>query len=266
MRRIFAGVGVALFGGIAGCSYLGTAIDAAANKTGEVVGQRVGEHVVRTWSPMMMNYYNGYLFSMAFYSGGYDVGETPFKPGEWTRSQLEGRGTSEAGKKPSTIERAFLYVDKEKNEVWRVKFVDGETNDTITLEAKFSPDRGKLLRMRAKYPKDAEANEVPVDDQTYYVPPRKLTKESLKGATVGTESITVPAGTFTATHYKFGSPGGVTQEFWNAPGVPGGTVQYKESAAKQTDQPEGANADPDNFTTKLAEKGTGAVSELGFKD
>ena len=265
MKRILAGFFAASLTAVAGCSILGTAIDAAANKTGEVVGQKVGEHVVRTWSPMMMNYYNGYLFSMAFYAGGYEVGETPFKEGEWTRSVIEGRG-SEPGKKPSTIERAFLYSDKEKNQVWRVKYVDGETGDTITLEAKFSPDRGKLLRMRAKYPKDAEGQEVPVDDQTYYVPPRKLTKESLKGATVGTESITVPAGTFSTTHYKFGSPGGVTQEWWSATGVPGGTVQYKESAPKQTDQPEGANADPDNFTTKLSEKGTGAVTELGFKD
>lgn len=265
MRRILGGaLGMSLLMA-GGCSYLGTAIDAAASKTGDVVGQKIGEHVVRTWSPMMMNYYNGYLFGLAFNSGGYEIGDTPYTPGQWTTWNAEGRGTE--GKKPNTIERAFLYLDKDKNQVWRVKFTDGETNDMIVLEAKFTPDRGKLLRMRAKYPKDAEAQEVPVDDQTYYVPPRKLTKESVKGATVGTESVTVPAGTFSALHVKFGSPAGVTQEWWNvAKGIPGGTVQYREAAPKEADQPEGASVDPDNFTMLLTAHGAGAVSELGFKD
>lgn len=262
MKRILAGAFcVSLL--VGGCSYLGTAIDAAANKTGDVVGQRIGEHVVRTWSPMLMNYYNGYLFGLAFNSGGYEIGE-PYTPGQWTKWNAEGPATE--GKKPNTIERAYLYADKDKNQVWRVKFTDAETNDTIILEAKFSPDRSKLLRMRAKYPKDTEPQEVPVDEQTYYIPPRKLTKESLKGATVGTESITVPAGTFTAQHLKFGSPQGVTHEWWNAKGVPGGTVQFRDTAPKQTDQPEGAAVDPDNFTMLLTAHGTGAVTELGFKD
>lgn len=273
MKRILGGALVASLLAVGGCSYLGTAIDAAANKTGDVVGQKIGDHVVKTWSPLMMNYYNGYLFGMAFNSGGYEVGETPYTPGQWTKWDAEGRSGGDAAApatKPNTIERAFLYLDKDKNQVWRVKFVDGESSDTITLEAKFAPDRSKLLRMRAKYPKDAEGQEVPVDDQTYYVPPRKITKESLKGATVGTESVTVPAGTFPkAQHVKFGSPAGVTQEWWLATGVPGGTVQYRESAVKQTsDQPEGAgkDIDPDNYTMRLSSHGAGAVTELGFKD
>ena len=272
MKRILGGALVASLLVVGGCSYLGTAIDAAANKTGDVVGQRIGDHVVRTWSPMMMNYYNGYLFGLAFNSGGYEVGETPYKVGEWTRWTAEGRsGGDAAATKPNTLERAFLYVDKDKQQVWRVKFTDGETNDTIVLEAKFAADRSKLLRMRAKYPKDAEAQEVPVDDQTYYVPPRKITKESLKGATVGTEAVTVPAGTFDKTqHIKFGSPAGVTQEWWLvATGIPGGTVQYREAAQQQNaNQPEGAgkDIDPDNYMMKLAAHGAGAVTELGFKD
>lgn len=266
-RIVFGALGACLLAA-GGCSFLGTAIDAAANKTGEVVGKKIGDHVVRTWSPMFLNWYNGYLFGLAFNSGGYEVGEQPYKAGEWTKWEMKTRTSDGTEGKPNTLERAYLYADKQKNQVWRVKFSEGESGDTVVLEAKFSPDRSKLLRMRAKYPNDKEPQEVAVDDQTYYIPPRKLTAESMKGATVGTESVTVPAGTFTAKHLKFGQPGGVSQEWWNATGVPGGSVQYKESAPKQTeDQPEGAeNLDPDNFLLQLASHGTGAVSELGMKD
>lgn len=266
MKRMTLGASVVGVAAIAGCSYLGRAIDAAATKTGEVVGQRMGEHIVRTWNPMLIQWYNGYLFGLAFHSGGYEVGETPYKPGDWTRWIAQGRGEDAA--KPNTIERAFLYADKEKNQVWRVRFVEGDSGDSVVLEAKFSPDRSKLLRMRARYPKDKEAQEVPVDEQTYYVPPRKLTKESIQGATVGTESVMVPAGTFTAKHLKYGTPAAVTQEWWLASGVPGGTVQYRESAPRETtDQPEGAkNLDPDNYSLLLQAHGSGAVSELGMVD
>ena len=268
MKRILAGALTACLLAAGGCSFLGTAIDAAANKTGEVVGKKVGDHVVRTWSPMFINYYNAYLFQLAFNSGGYDVGETPYKPGDWTKWEAHGRGNDEKPTKPNTIERAFLYLDKDKNQVWRVKFSEGESGDTVILEAKFSPDRSKVLRMRAKYPKDTEPQEQAVDDQTFYVPPRKLTAESVKGGTVGEESVTVPAGTFKAKHVKFGTPANVTQEWWLAAGVPGGNVQYREAAQKPaSDQPEGAeNLDPDNFTLLLQSHGKGAVSELGMKD
>ena len=267
MKRIVYGALAACLLAAGGCSFLGTAIDAAANKTGEVVGKKIGDTVVRTWSPMFITWYNSFLFGLAFNSGGYEVGETPYKPGEWTKWEM--KTTTEDGKegKPNVVERAFLYVDKDKNQVWRVKFSEGESGDTVVLEAKFSPDRSKLLRMRAKYPKDKEAQEVAVDDQTYYIPPRKLTAESLKGATQGTGPVTVPAGTFTAQHVKFGNPGGITQEWWLAKGVPGGNVQYKESAPKEGDSPEGAeNLDADNFLLQLQSHGTGAVSELGMKD
>jgi hypothetical protein len=265
MNRIFpvlaAGVTIA-----AGCSYVGTAIDAAANKTGEVVGQRVGEHVANTYTPALMNHYNGYLFSVAFGSGGYEVGETPYAVGDWTRWNAP---QGDASKKPGTVERAYLYADKEKNQVWRVKYTDGEKGDTITLEAKFSPDRSKLLRMRAKYPNDKEASEVPVNEQTYYLPPQKLTKESIKGATVGTESITVPAGTYKAQHIKYGQPGGGTQEWWLATGVPGGTVQSRHTQASSSSgsAPEGGSSvDRNNYTMQLAAFGKGATTELGFVD
>ena len=269
MKRL---VSIAAFSvAVGGCAQIcGTAMDTAGQTVGDAIGKKVGEHIVRTWNPMLVQWTNAYLFAVAFHSGGYEISEVGYKPGDWTKWQLEQKSGSETSAGNDWIERAFLYADKDKNQVWRVKFFDADDNSTITLEAKFTPDRSKLLRLRGKYPNDTEAKEMPVEDQTYYIPPRKLTKESLKGATVGSESVTVPAGTFTAQHVKFGNPGGTTQEWWLvSTGVPGGNVMYKESAPKQADAnaPEGgAGMDPDNYSFKLHSHGSGAVSELGMKD
>jgi hypothetical protein len=78
------------------------------------------------------------------------------------------------------------------------------------------------------------------------------TKESVDGATVGNESVTTPAGTFTAKLVRFGSFGG-RQEWWLVDSVPGGWVRYKAS------QSEGG----DGFTMELVAHGSGARSELG---
>ncbi|HVM44766.1 MAG TPA: hypothetical protein VM582_02430, partial [Candidatus Thermoplasmatota archaeon] len=190
---------------------VGTALNAASNKAGEVVGEAVGKAIVRHYTPQFLQWYTGYLFGLAFHSGGYEIGETPYKVGEWTKWQVKPRGDEKT--KSHTIERAFLGVDKAKNQFWRVRFTDGETNQVTTLEGQFDPQRTKLLRMRAKYPDDKEPREVPVNESTYYVPPAKMTKESLQGATVGTESVTTPAGTFSARHVRY-NPGGVVMEWW----------------------------------------------------
>lgn len=242
---------------------VGNVIGAASNKAGEVVGEAVGKAIVRHYTPQFLQWYTGYLFGLAFHSGGMEIGETPYKTGEFTKWQVKPRGADEKTKN-HTVERAFLGVDKAKNQYWRVRFTDGETSQMTVLEGQFDPRRTKLLRMKAKYPDDKEPREVPVNESTYYVPPGKMTKESLAGATVGQESVTTPAGTFTAKHVKY-NPGGVVMEWWLVPNVPGGAVLYKESAEKQADSPEGSEGlDPDNYTMELVEKGTGATSELGI--
>ncbi len=241
---------------------VGNVVGAASNKAGEVVGEAVGKAIVRHYTPQFLQWYTGYLFGLAFHSGGMEIGETPYKQGEWTKWAVKPRG--EGDRKNHTIERAFLGVDKAKNQYWRVRFTDGENNQVTTLEGQFDPQRSKLLRMKAKYPDDKEPREVPVTESTYYVPPTKMTKESLAGATVGTESVTTPAGTFSAKHVKY-NPGGVVMEWWLVTGVPGGTVLYKESAEKEASSPEGSEGlDPDNYVMELVEKGTGATSELGI--
>lgn len=162
------------------------------------------------------------------------------------------------------MERAFLARLDDGKEWWRVKFFDGDSGDTVTIEALFSPGREQLLRMRMQLPGE-EPEEVPVEEGTY-VPPRELTEESLEGAKVGAESVTVPAGTFDAIHYRFGTPGRGTWEWWVADGVPGRVVRYKETGARDREAPEGAEGLDEDWTLELAGYGDGAKSELGVLD
>jgi len=255
-------------GSISCATLLDAAIDRAANRTGErvgeAVGDRVGDAIVRKYSPMMAGFYTSYLFGLAFGAGGYAVG-SDYQPGQWTRWNL--LGDQNKGNKASTMERAYFKKTADNKQWWRVKLVDGESGDTTVMEALFSADRSQLLRLRTQMPGE-EAKEVPVEDQSYYTPPRTLTTDSMQGAKVGTESITVPAGSFKCDHLRYGQTAGGTWDWWINKGVPGGMVRYSETApsGSSSDAPEGAEGmDSDNWTLELQAHGAGAKSELGVE-
>jgi hypothetical protein len=77
-----------------------------------------------------------------------------------------------------------------------------------------------------------------------------LTQESLDAATVGTESVTTPAGTFSARHIRYTMMGGGTYEWWAAD-VPGGVVKYVVGYGG------------DNYTQTLVAMSSNAATELG---
>jgi hypothetical protein len=83
--------------------------------------------------------------------------------------------------------------------------------------------------------------------------PMRPTKESLAGATVGTESISVGGTSYSARHVRFGGAGGST-EWWLADNAPGGVVRVQHT---------GASAD-EKWTMNLVAAGNGAKSELGL--
>jgi hypothetical protein len=256
---------------LAGCgSVVSGALDAAGRTAGQgigaAVGARVGEaaggalaaRMPAMWTPDMTPIYMNYLFTMAFHSGSYTFEGTDYAVGEWTRWRLT---DSEADGQPSEMERAFLHRRDDGREWWRVKYVSdtGEGRDSITVEALFDPETGEFVRMRGKMPGEAEASEIPVEEGTYgYVEPRRLTAESMEGAVVGTETVRVPAGTYSARHVRYGGGGGV-YDWWLSDDVPGGMVKYSRSVGED---PAGG-PDPYNWTVELLESGTGATSQLG---
>ena len=263
MKTFLLGLGAAALAASSGCSMVhdamssavGSTVNTAGNVAGQKVGTAIGESIsakiLAGYQPGLMNMYTSYLFTVAFSSGGYAVEQGEYKPGEYTRWTFPGEANTS-----NWIERARLPDDAKGQQWWKVTFYNAKESQTTVLEALFTADRTKMLRLRAKFPKE-EAKEVPVTEQTYYIPPTKLTAESIEGATKNTESVTVPAGTFTARHVVYAYGGG-SQEWWLTGGVPGGLVQQTLKGASSTDAKEKEQA-----TIKLQKFGSDAKDELG---
>jgi len=261
MKKTLLGLCAAVLASSAGCSMMhdamsnavGSTVNTAGNVAGQKVGTAIGESIsakiLAGYTPGMMNMYTSYLFTVAFSSGGYAVEQGEYKPGDYTRWTFPGEQSSS-----NWIERARLTDDAKGQQWWKVTFYNAKESQTTILEALFTPDRSKMLRLRSKFPKE-EAKEVPVTDQTYYAPPTKLTAESIEGATKNTESVTVPAGTFTAKHVVYAYGGG-SQEWWLTDGVPGGLVQQTLKGTPDA-------KDKEQSTIKLQKFGADAKDELG---
>ncbi len=259
---------------LAGCSsILEGALDTAGRRTGEGIGNAVGNRVGAAagaavasrmptmWTPDLTQVYMNYMFTMAFHSGSYTFEGTDYDVGQWTRWQLTDTDTEG---RPDVMERALLHRRDDGMEWWRVKYISDteDGRDSMTVEALFNPETGEFARMRGKMPGEAEAKEMPVEEGTYgYTEPRRLTEESLEGAVVGTETIRVPAGSFTTRHVRYGGMGGGTYDWWLNDDVPGGMVKYSRSfEAQDADGP-----DPYNWVVELVDSGTGATSQLGVQ-
>ncbi len=268
MKSTFRPILLASVIAVTGCATtVSSALDSAARRTGEGVGTAIGARagaalaarMPAVWTPDLTALYMNYLFTMAFHSGSYTFQGTEYEPGEWTRWRMTEVDESEQPE----LERAFLHRAQDGKEWWRVKFISegGEGRDSISVEAQFDPTTGELVRMRSRMPGDTEAQEMPVEEGTFgYVAPRRLTAESLEGATVGTASVRVPAGTYSARHVRYGSGYG-TYEWWLSDQVPGGMVKYGTSYRdRETD-----GLDPHNWTVELIASGRGATSELGVR-
>ena len=200
------------------------------------------------------------MFAMQYLSGA-TMFEKDYKPGEWTRWKVTSANSDDV----QTIERAFIGRQTDRGEWWRMKTVltSGDKADTIVMESLFRPDSSneymqRLVRMRGKFPGNAEAQEMMVPEQYGMwnmtgAFGSKPTQESIEGATVGTESVTTPAGTFRAKHVRFGGGYG-TLDWWIDDTAVGGWVKF--SALDNEKKP--------TYTMELIGKGTGAKSELGI--
>lgn len=269
-----------------GCAnIIDTAMDRAGAKIGQKVGDEVGDQVgtaaagavrgtLMDLTPALMQLYVQALFTAGFYHGGYHWDALSYKPGQWTRWQATGVDQGDE------LEKAFLKRTDEGHEWWRISAKgkrDGKVEEVV-IEALFEAedddsDRGlrKLVRLRRQFPGDEEAVEVPVTDENrsaWYRRPVKLTDESVKGATVGTEKITVPAGTYKCKHLKYAhGGGGDTMQWWLSKKVPGRVVQAVFTDSHVRGSARGDDGDDDaskrTRTTVLSAKGDDARSRLG---
>ncbi|HEY9721183.1 MAG TPA: hypothetical protein V6D47_04170 [Oscillatoriaceae cyanobacterium] len=224
-----------------GCAALmDKAMDAASDRAGNIIGDAIGDRVgnaaagqataeLDALSPQMTQAYALGLFSVLFYNGGYAWDTNAYKVGDYTQWTGTDMGQGDF------FEKALLSRDAQGREWWRVRaqqHEDGKVKEAA-FEAFFSaPDANggrKILRMRAKLPNQTRANEVPITEENqagWVLRPRaKLTAESLQGATVGVEGISVAAGTYQARHVRYAYGAG-SIDWWLSNQVPGGLVKY----------------------------------------
>lgn len=257
---------VLLLAGAAGCSLFNSVASGAGDQAGRNIGSSMvgsrgssqgavnasytgGGMSMAAMNPAFLNLYMSVIFTYAFSSGGYDVAAVGYRAGQYTRWTGKGKEGKGIG-----IERAHLFDDAQGRQWWKVKFTDDENKTTI-LEGLLDPKQQKFVRMRAKFPDDAEGNEMPMDDSGYYHPAQKLSRDSVAGASKGVQTVTVPAGTFKAKHVVFGGAGG-TNEWWLDEKIPGGTVKQAVRNPQSDDA---------QWEMELVAYGNNAKSELGTK-
>lgn len=216
--------------------------------------------------------YIGTMFQVMYLSGAM-MFEKPYQPGEWTRWQLaqesEAGEGEEAHTETSQFERAFLFRTDDGGEWWRTVQIDlyeeegKQSADTVVLEGLFKGENEyvrRLVRMRGRFPGRSEPEELMVPQHLAMLPlnaamPFAPTKESVEGATVGTDKV---AG-FDARHVRFGGGEG-SLEWWISDTAPGGWVRFRHTDAASPEVKR-----PGSYTMEMTGHGAGAVSLLGVK-
>jgi hypothetical protein len=232
-----------------------------------------GAHMMSNWaSPDYAWQYIGTMFNVMYMSGA-PMFEKPYQPGEWTRWQLT-QSDAQYDNTPVTpqktvFERAFLSKTADGNEWWRTTQIDyyddngTQKADTVILEALYKPENEyikQLVRMRGKFPGQSEPQEMMVPAgfgmlSSLSAFGMKPTEESVKGATVGTETV----GKFSARHVKFGGGNGAA-EWWLADDAPGGWVKFQHIDTNDKDAKK-----PASYVMELVDFGKGAKSILGVQ-
>ena len=224
MKRPFAVVMVTLFFTLS-CCLLGVPKPPSVNipipQINITPQVKVGPEVTPGFTTQYVLQMYQLLFSYTFGVGGCWIWTGDFRPGDWTKWEI----TVPEGEK-IIVEMAYLKLTPDGNQWWRIGYYPyKEGEEPLIYEGMFSSNMGQLRRLRAKFG-DEEPREIPVTEGTYVARPVKLTKESVEGAKVGVETVTVPAGTYRAEHIRYGSVTGGTIEWWTSGQVPGGVVKY----------------------------------------
>jgi len=231
---------------------VGAASEAAGQEVGEAIGARVASAAqlptagTAQWNQFMVSQAQ-VLFSYAFAANGMWPAEATYEEGEWTRYEARTAEGEDAGFQ--TLERAFLTTTEDGNEWWRVRAQQEE--DTWVYEALIDPERDEVVRLRSRDP-EGNVGEVPVTERTVYQSPQRLTEESIEGATVATDELSTPAGTFSTREVEYaGGMGGGTVTWHLSEAVPGHVVRYRT----QGDQGRA-------WTSTLVEYGSDATTTL----
>jgi len=164
----------------------------------------------------------------AFYGAMWNFGwfgytDANYQPGQGTVWQIT---SSRDSKGSTTFERAFLKVNADATQWWRLKISGSGAKEEVVYEFLVGTDM-KVLKVRYKDPDSGQIGEFIPDQSGQQSSPSQPTRQQLANYLVGTESIQVKAGTFTADHYSYTDPQtGYKGDSWISKTVPGYMLKF----------------------------------------
>jgi hypothetical protein len=164
----------------------------------------------------------------AFYAAMWNVGwfgymDANYQPGQGIVWQIT---SSRSSGGPTTFERAFLKVNTDTLQWWRLEITGRNAKDRLGYEFLVGTDM-KVQKVRYKDPGSGQIGEFVPDQSGQQGGPSQPTRQQLANYLVGTESVQVKAGTFTADHYSYTDPqGGYKGDNWTSKTVPVSMVKF----------------------------------------
>jgi hypothetical protein len=164
----------------------------------------------------------------AFYGAMWNFGwfgyqDANYQPGQGTVWQIT---SSRSSGGPTTFERAFLKVNADTTQWWRLEVTGSDAKGQLVYEFLVGTDM-KVQKVRYKDPGSGQIGEFVPDQSGQQGGPPQPTRQQLANSLVGTESVQVKAGTFTADHYSYVDPqGGYKGDSWISKTVPGYMVKF----------------------------------------
>ena len=223
---------------VLGCSpgqIFGDIVDDTTQQIGEDIADRVVSSYLSDIGPAMIRSYTLSLVQVMFYQGGVYGADMAYEPGEYS---VWSSADSPYGQ---TIERAFLQRRDDGWEWWRIEIFgeDPDTDDEVhmIMEALFEPreDERYIRELYVQYPDDPAPQQVEIreeDADEWVIQAEELSDEAFEEFLVGTEDITVPAGTFSAEKYAIEAEehDDILTEWWMAGRqVPGSLVKILQT-------------------------------------
>jgi len=225
---------------LSGCSTIGSAMSTALGKQAASsstspqssdTSSGSGSTTNQAPSPAAAEAYQ-YQFN-AFYGGFWSFGwfgykDPNYKAGQGTVWKITSTGAK--SNEPITFERALLKVNADGSQWWRFQMT--ADNHTILYEFLVGSD-GIAKKVRYKDPESGQIGEF-IPSQTAVQPTApQVTRAQIASSFVGTENVTVPAGTFATDHYRYTDPkNGYTSDIWTSKQVPGYMVKFMTANPK----------------------------------
>jgi hypothetical protein len=172
------------------------------------------------------------LYAAIWNFGWFGYKDANYSPGQGTVWQMS--GTAAGSKEPVTFERAFLRLNGDQTQWWRLTLRGGKAQGgEMVYEFLVGADT-EVRKVRYKDPESGAIGEfVPGKSQQPAAAPSQPTREQMQSAFVGQETVKVRAGTFTADHYRYDDPkSGTKGETWISKTVPGYMVKFLGTDAK----------------------------------